>query len=182
MSWLKSSLSFVLQQSHHVKLGMSGSLNRFTAAAEFQTRHPLTFANAHKHLIVPGWESLEFLFLDVFKLVHRKKAQRTLGFLTNSGLKLHTCLWLKVFSSFSGVTAIHRKVSEELKKQNKTKHKPAKKAYSLKVQFISEYRQTRDTAQSSFARKLLGTAVFWRVCAYFPLVFTCKTGLSLTFK
>lgn len=42
--------------------------------------------------------------------------------------------------------------------KNKTKHKLAKEAYSLKVQFSSEYRQRQETAQSSSARKLLGTA------------------------
>lgn len=33
--------------------------------------------------------------------------------------------------------------------KNKTKHKLAKEAYSLKVQFSSEYRQRQETAQSS---------------------------------
>lgn len=59
-----------------------------------------------------------------------------------------------MFSSFGGITAIHRKVSEELKKQNKQNRSLPKKAYNLRFGWEVEYRQTLEATQSSCARKL----------------------------
>lgn len=69
--------------------------------------------------IVPRWEFFQGSFLDILKLLHRKKkAQRTLGFFTNGGLKLHTCLCDESKdSSINGATAIHTVSGKELKKK-----------------------------------------------------------------
>lgn len=105
---------------------MSGSLNRFTAAAEFQTRHPFTSANACMRPVEQD-DSLQssFFWMSLNEFTERKKAQRTLGFLTDSGLKLHTCFCDQRIQQHQWCTAIHRKVSEE--HRNKTEHKLTKK-------------------------------------------------------
>lgn len=127
---------FVLQQSHHVKLGMSGSLNRFTAAAEFQTRHPVTSANACVHPVAQDGSlqsSFSWMSLNEFT-----EGRRHRGHLVSSPIVAWSytrAFVIKGFSSISGAQPFIEKYQKSTETKQNTNS--PKKASNLKVQFRS---------------------------------------------
>lgn len=100
---------------------MSGSLtHRFSTASEFQMEHLSSFSECVYTLYQGGNFFKAHFWISLSYFTERKKAQRTLGFFTNGGLKLHTCLCDESKdSSINGATAIHTVSGKELKKKKK---------------------------------------------------------------
>ncbi|EGW05715.1 hypothetical protein I79_018827 [Cricetulus griseus] len=116
---------------------MSGSLDRFTAAAEFQTRYPFTSANAYIRCLVGQDGSLQSSFFWM-SLISSQKERRHRGHLVSSPIValIYTLAFvIKGFSSISGAQPFIEKYQKSLKTKQNTNS--PKKAYNLKVQFRS---------------------------------------------
>lgn len=112
-----------------------------------------------------------FFWMSLNEFTERKKAQRTLGFLTNSGLKLHTCFCDQRIEQHQWCTAIHRKVSKSTETKQTQTHQKG-------LQSEVDYRSRIQIDIEEHWGHQLGSC--WNSCLlrpyiHFHPVFTCRT-------